>query len=81
MTEKFTTGETHGCVVCGKLYQMYVVRDALGKFVDAKVMSVGARLVSHPQRPLAACESHAEEQVEAAVLRIYGKPPKEDDED
>ena len=25
MTEKFTKGEMHGCIVCGKLYQLYVV--------------------------------------------------------
>ena len=80
MTEKYTKGEMHGCVVCGKLYQLYVVSDANGKYVDAKVMSPGGKLVPHSQRPLVACETHSDEQVELAVARAYGAK-KDDDED
>lgn len=80
MTEKFTKGEMHGCIVCGKLYQLYVVNDENGKFVDAKLMSAGGKLVQNPQRPLVACDTHTKEQIETAVARVYG-PPKEDDED
>ncbi len=79
MTEKYTKGEAHGCIVCGKLYQLYVVSDANGKFVDCKVMSDGAKHVPNPRRPLVACENHSEEQIKAAVLRAYGELP--DDED
>ena len=80
MTEKYTKGEMHGCVVCGKLYQLYVITDANGKYVDAKVMSAGGKLVPHSQRPLVACDTHSDEQVELAVSRAYGLQ-KEDDED
>lgn len=73
MAEKQVKGEMHGCIVCGKLYQLYVVRDAQGKFVDAKMMSAGGRVVNYPQRPLAACNKHADEEVELAVQRAYGK--------
>jgi hypothetical protein len=73
MTEKQITTEPHGCIVCGKLYQILVVRDAQGKFMEAKMMSAGGRLVKYKQRPLAACESHSEESVEAAVRRAYGE--------
>ena len=80
MAEKYTKGEMHGCIVCGKLYQLYVVNDASGKYVDAKIMSAGGRLVPHSQRPLVACENHTDEQVKLAVARAYGLH-KEDDED
>lgn len=80
MTETHTKGESHGCIVCGKLYQLYVVTDAQGKFVDAKVMSEGGRLVKHPQRALVACETHTKAEVEAAVARAYGTH-KDDDDD
>ncbi|MBI3161874.1 MAG: hypothetical protein HYZ23_05165 [Chloroflexi bacterium] len=79
MTEKFTKGETHGCIVCGRLYQMFVVTDANGKFTDAMVMSAGGRLVRNPTRPLVACEGHAGAEIEAAVARAYGS--QEEDED
>ena len=32
-------GETHGCIVCGRLYQLYVVHDAEGEYLGSKVMS------------------------------------------
>jgi hypothetical protein len=73
MTEKQVTTEPHGCIVCGKLYQMLVVRDAQGKFMDAKMMSANGRVVNYAQRPLAACEKHTDEEVESAVQRVYGE--------
>jgi hypothetical protein len=79
MTEKHTKGEMHGCVVCGKLYQLYVVNDVNGKFVDAKVMSAGGKLVRNAKRPLVACEKHSDAEIEAAVVRAYGIQ-NEDDE-
>lgn len=79
MSEKHTKGEMHGCIVCGNLYQLYVVSDTQGKFMDCKVMTAGGRYVPNPRRPLVACEKHSDEEVEAAVLRAYG-PQKEEDE-
>lgn len=73
MTEKQITTEPHGCIVCGKLYQMLVVRDAQGKFMEAKIMSAGGRVVKYSVRPLAACENHSQESVDAAVHRAYGE--------
>ena len=78
MSEKYTKGEAHGCIVCGKLYQLYVITDAAGKFVDCKVMSAGAKRVPNSTRPLVACETHTDDQINAAVLKVYGK---QDDED
>ena len=81
MTDHLTKGESHGCIVCGKLYQLYVVTDASGKYVGAKVMSVGGRIVPNEVRPLVACESHSAGQVDAAVARVYGNPKKDEDDD
>jgi hypothetical protein len=78
MAEKFTKGEMHGCIVCGKLYEMYVVYDGQGKFVDAKVMSPGGKLVDHSNRPLVACETHSQEQIDRAVTKVYGFQEKEE---
>jgi hypothetical protein len=80
MTEKYTKGEMHGCIVCGKLYQLYVVNDASGKYVDAKVMSAGGKLVPYEVRPLVACEQHSDAEIESAVVRAYGKQAEEDDD-
>jgi hypothetical protein len=78
MSNNETRGETHGCIVCGKLYQLYVVHDASGKFIDFKVMSAGAKPVKYAQRPLVACEKHSDAQIEAAVVKVYGSQKEED---
>jgi len=49
-----TKGEMHGCIVCGKLYQIYVVSDANDKFLGCKVMSVGGGPIPKDDHPLAA---------------------------
>ena len=78
MNETHTKGETHGCIVCGSLYQLYVVMDVNGKFIDCKVMTAGGRRVHNLHRPLVACDKHTDAEVEAAVVRAYG-PQDEDD--
>ena len=79
MDDKHTKGEMHGCIVCGSLYQLYVVSDAQGKFIDCKVMTAGGRRVRNSHRPLVACEKHAKEEIEAAVARVYGGKEEEED--
>ncbi len=78
MPDNHTVGEMHGCVVCGKLYQLYVVYSADGKFIGCKVMSPGGRVVPNATRPLVACERHSQKEVDAAVARAFVK--QEDDE-
>ncbi len=63
--------ETHGCIVCGKLYQLLVAYDANGKYIGSKVMSTGGKEVQYPARPLVACETHTDEEIERAVKRVY----------
>lgn len=72
MEEQRTKGEMHGCIVCGCLYQMYVVYDARGNYVDCTVMTAGGRPVHYLNRPLVSCTRHAEDEVKAAVRRVYG---------
>jgi hypothetical protein len=78
MSDNETRGETHGCIVCGKPYQLYVVYDRKGKFIDFKIMSDGAKPVKHGVRPLVACERHSKEQIEAAIARVYGSEDNDD---
>ncbi len=80
MSEVKAKGETHGCIVCGKLYQLYVVHDSEGKYVGSKVMSAGGKEVKGYGRPLVACERHSPEEIGRAVYRVYGKRKEEEDD-
>jgi hypothetical protein len=79
MSEPSAKGEMHGCIVCGKLYQLYVVHDADGNYLGAKVMTAGGREVKGAGRPLVACETHSDAEVTRAVERVYGKQSQDDD--
>lgn len=73
MSERTSRTETHGCIVCGKLHQLFVVYEPDGRLFDFKVMSADGKKAAHPTRPLAACEKHSEEEIERAVKRVYGE--------
>lgn len=79
MTDAITKGEVHGCIVCGKLYHLYVVYDSQGKYIGARVMSAGGRIVEGATRPLAACETHSDGEVARAVERVYGQTRTEEE--
>jgi hypothetical protein len=79
MPETKAKGEMHGCIVCGKLYQLYVVHDANGNFIGSKIMSAGGKEVKGENRPLVACEKHTDKEIERAVKRVYGNQNDEDD--
>jgi hypothetical protein len=68
----------HGCIVCGRLHQLYVVYNEEGKFIDCKVMSPGAGRVEDTHRPLVACDYHSAEDVRRAVERVFGKQAEDD---
>lgn len=72
-------GEAHGCIVCGKLYQLYVVHDSQGEYLGSKVMSAGGREVKGYGRPLVACETHSEDEIGRAAERVYGRQLEDDE--
>ena len=79
MPENKAKGEMHGCIVCGKLYQLYVLYDPHGKFIGSKVMSAGGKAVPDAKRPLVACERHTDEEIGRAMKRVFGEHVLEDD--
>jgi hypothetical protein len=80
MAENHTRGESHGCIVCGKPYDLYVVYDPRGRIIGSKVMSSGGKPVVHARRALVACEHHSQEEIERAIARAYPTQFPEEDE-
>ena len=72
-------GEMHGCIVCGKLYQLYVAYDSDGNYIGSKVMSAGGKEVKGAGRPLVACERHSEAEIARAVATVYGQQHQDDE--
>lgn len=79
MSEPMAKGEMHGCIVCGKLYQLYVAFDSNGNYIGSKVMSAGGKEVQGAGRPLVACETHSEAEIGRAVANVYGRQHDDDE--
>ena len=79
MSDTKAKGEMHGCIVCGKLYQLLIAYDSNGKYIGSKVMSAGGKEVKGATRPLVACDKHTDQEIERAAQRVYGKQKSEDD--
>lgn len=72
MPKTMAKSEMHGCIVCGKLYQLVVAYSSEGKYIGSKVMSAGGKEVKGEDRPLVACEKHTDEEIERAIERVFG---------
>jgi hypothetical protein len=82
MSDNTNRVEQHGCIVCGKLYNLLVVYAPSGKMVDFTVVSPGGRTVPDAVRPLVSCNIHSESEVETALAKHYpGMEQPEDRED
>jgi hypothetical protein len=73
--------EGHGCIVCGKVYNMLVIYDPDGKLVACTVTSPGGRVVRDIDRPLVACKKHSETVIETALTKHYPGRAIEEPED
>lgn len=82
-TENRNVTERHGCLVCGRIFDLLVVYAPDGRLVDCAVTSPGGRRVPEEHRPLVACLTHPEGDVEAAhkrwQARQEGRPGQEEE--
>jgi hypothetical protein len=81
MSENTNRVVQHGCIVCGKLHTLLVVYSPSDTMVGCTVTSPDGRVVPDIVRPLVACITHSEAEVDAALNKHYpGKEQKEDNE-
>lgn len=81
MSDHREVTEPHGCIVCGRTYNMLVIYSPAGKFMEAAVTSSGGRRVPDPEQPLAACDTHSQAKIDAALARHKAHAARKDDAD
>jgi hypothetical protein len=80
MSENINRVEPHGCIVCGRSYDMLVVYSPSGRMVDCTVTSPsGGHRVPDSQRPLVACDRHSQQEIQAAYAQRYPGGPRPED--
>jgi hypothetical protein len=73
--------EQHGCIVCGKIYNLLVMYGPDGKLIDCTVTSFGGQRVMDLHWPLVACNIHTDSEISAALANHFPGKAKEDLED
>jgi hypothetical protein len=81
MSNNSNVVEQHGCIVCGKVYNLLVVYAPDGRLVDCTVTSPGGRRVQDAHWPLVACDRHTQAEIETSLTNHYPGKAKEDLED
>lgn len=83
MSESNQIVEIHGCIVCGRVFNLLVIYTPDGTLVDCTVTSSGGHIFPDEQYPLVACDTHTAEEVEAGYARWQSRKDEdsEDDED
>jgi hypothetical protein len=71
MSNNTSVVERHGCIVCGKVYNVVVVYTPGGQLLDCTVTSGDGHRVPDARRPLVACDTHTAAEIEAAYARLY----------
>jgi hypothetical protein len=73
--------EQHGCIVCGKIYNLLVMYAPDGKLIDCTVTSFGGQRVMDLNWPLVACHIHTDSEITTALASHFPGKAKEDLED
>jgi hypothetical protein len=81
MSENKNEVEMHGCIVCARIFNILAVYTPGGKLVDCAVTSPGGHCVPDQRRPLVACDTHKEEEIEAAYIRWKARQGEESDQE
>jgi hypothetical protein len=81
MSNNLNVEEQHGCIVCGRVYDLLVVYDPKGRLVDSIVTSPGGQVVRDAYWPLVACSTHTEEEIHIALANHFPGKEKDDLED
>ncbi len=79
MSDNKNAVEIHGCIVCARLFNVLAVYTPDGRLVDCGVTSPGGHCVSNEGKPLVACDTHTEDEIESAYKRWQSRNDKESD--
>jgi hypothetical protein len=73
--------ERHGCIVCGRTFNVLAIYSPEGSLVGCVVTSFGGHCVPGEPQPLVACDTHTAEEIEAAYQRWRSRNDKKLDEE
>jgi hypothetical protein len=73
--------ELHGCLVCGRIFNVLAVYARDGRLVDCTVTSPGGHCVPDERRPLVVCDTHTAGEIETSYKRWQSRKGEELDKE
>lgn len=80
MSENANIVEMHGCIVCGKVFNVLAVYSPEGRFLISSVTGSGGHCIAGEKQPLVACDTHSVEQIDAAHKRWQARNTEDQDD-
>ena len=68
--------EIHGCIVCGRPFEILAVYAPNGKFLNCAVISPGFQIVPDQHQPLVACQTQINGKIEAVYQSSQSRMSK-----
>jgi hypothetical protein len=81
MSDNRNEVEMHGCIVCGRVYNVLAVYSPYGSLVDWTVSSPDAHILKEPGYILVACNSHSIESTDMAIKKWLSRNKEEQEEE
>ena len=69
MSENTNAVEMHGCLVCARIFSLFVVYAPDGSLVGCTVNNLDGHVVPDERQPLVACNTHSVEKIETAYRK------------
>jgi hypothetical protein len=69
MEENSNRAETHGCIVCARIYNILAVYSPDNQLIDCIVTSPGGHCIHNDSHPLVVCDKHTSDQIGKALKR------------
>lgn len=76
-----TQVEQHGCIVCGKMHTLKVTYGPTGKIEECQVTSLDGHCLPGTDRPIVACNTHSQAEIEAAFAKHAPGTKDEEEEE
>ena len=69
LSEKTKIVEMHGCIVCGRVFNLLAVYSPEGGLLNCTLTGTGGHCLPDEKQPLVVCNTHTADQIEVAHKR------------
>ena len=81
MSENTNIVEMHGCLICGRVFNVLAVYSPQGRLLDCSVTAPGGYCLPEEKQPLVVCDTHTTDQIDISYKRWLSRKIDAPDEE